>query len=244
MMPVVIVYIVRHGETEENRRAIIQGQRDTELNDAGRTQAHQVGSALEKIPFKKAWSSDLCRAAATAEEILKHHPDLELVKQPALRERYMGEWEGKAVKDRHAASRADASGRGQESVPDMSARVAQWWDENVHRYVKEVAGSVAIDGARDGGREEGSVSEGPVDPHAVLVVSHGYFIGLLLRGLIDSGTIGDAVGIAGGRVGNASVTVVEIGSDGRGLLSKFSDMGHLTGTQAWAGSTEADSHTR
>ena len=65
--PAVVVYIVRHGETEENRRAIIQGQKDTELNDAGRTQAYQVAGALEKVCFKKAWSSDLRRAAAVSQ---------------------------------------------------------------------------------------------------------------------------------------------------------------------------------
>jgi probable phosphoglycerate mutase len=61
--PTVIVYIVRHGETEENRRAIIQGQMDTVLNSAGRGQAQQAGVALAGVPFSRAWSSDLRRAS-------------------------------------------------------------------------------------------------------------------------------------------------------------------------------------
>ncbi|KAH7343272.1 hypothetical protein B0J17DRAFT_641683 [Rhizoctonia solani] len=31
-----LVYVIRHGETNENRLGIIQGQMDTQLNDAGR----------------------------------------------------------------------------------------------------------------------------------------------------------------------------------------------------------------
>ena len=154
----------------------------------------------------------------------------------------MGGWEGKAVRERHAASRADASGRGQESVSEMSARVARWWDENVQRFVEEIGRKNVADGGQGSGSRT-SEAEGSVEPEAVLVVSHGYFIGLLLRGLIDSGTIEDAVGVEAGRVGNASVTMVELDRDGRGRLTRFSDMGHLTGTQAWAGSTEAENES-
>ena len=32
-----LIYIIRHGETNENRQGIIQGQMDTQLNDAGET---------------------------------------------------------------------------------------------------------------------------------------------------------------------------------------------------------------
>ncbi|GAB1519608.1 hypothetical protein RhiTH_002676 [Rhizoctonia solani] len=50
-----LVYIVRHGETNENRMGIIQGQIDTQLNEAGR--------GLKDVNFVKAYSSDSSRAA-------------------------------------------------------------------------------------------------------------------------------------------------------------------------------------
>lgn len=56
------VYIVRHGETQENRDGIIQGQQDTELNANGMEQAQMVGEALKNAKIGVAFSSDLRRA--------------------------------------------------------------------------------------------------------------------------------------------------------------------------------------
>ena len=56
------VYLVRHGETQENREGIIQGQKDTELNEAGLKQAGLLGEALKDVKFSLGFSSDLKRA--------------------------------------------------------------------------------------------------------------------------------------------------------------------------------------
>ena len=61
-MAVAIVYLVRHGETDENRQKIMQGQQDTVLNAAGLEQAALTATALEHVPFVAAHSSDLRRA--------------------------------------------------------------------------------------------------------------------------------------------------------------------------------------
>ena len=66
-MALVRVYIVRHGETEENRNSIIQGHLDTQLNADGIEQARRVGKALQAVPFNLAFSSDLTRAAKVSE---------------------------------------------------------------------------------------------------------------------------------------------------------------------------------
>ena len=107
MAPALIVTIVRHGETEENRLRIVQGQLDTKLSDAGRKQADVVAAALAapEVPFSHAFSSDLSRSVEvrfssnwsgpssdrsdpkTAEAILRYHPHLRLQKQELLRER-------------------------------------------------------------------------------------------------------------------------------------------------------------
>ena len=56
------MYLVRHGETQENRRGIMQGHLDTELNAAGLGQAQLTADALDKVAFTAAHSSDLARA--------------------------------------------------------------------------------------------------------------------------------------------------------------------------------------
>lgn len=61
-MPAVRVYLVRHGETAENRAGIMQGQLDTELNEAGLDQARRTANALENVRFVAAHASDLQRA--------------------------------------------------------------------------------------------------------------------------------------------------------------------------------------
>ena len=86
-MDTVRVYIIRHGETEENRKKIIQGQLDTRLNSEGERQADLAAKALKDVPFDICYSSDLQRAADTAERILVYHPGLEVRTKTALRER-------------------------------------------------------------------------------------------------------------------------------------------------------------
>jgi probable phosphoglycerate mutase len=57
-----IIHIVRHGETDENKQGILQGQLDTVLNAHGVDQAQRVARALRSISFDVAFSSDLSRA--------------------------------------------------------------------------------------------------------------------------------------------------------------------------------------
>lgn len=61
-MSSVLVYLVRHGETDENRLGVIQGQLDTQLNNAGRQQVRHLASALENVEFQEVFVSSLSRA--------------------------------------------------------------------------------------------------------------------------------------------------------------------------------------
>lgn len=61
--PSAIIYLIRHGETNENRNKIIQGHLDTLLNEDGRLQAGMVGRAMKEVPIDVLYSSDLKRAA-------------------------------------------------------------------------------------------------------------------------------------------------------------------------------------
>jgi probable phosphoglycerate mutase len=56
------LYIVRHGQTELNKKGIIQGRgMDTDLNDEGRKQALQFFEAYKSVPFDKIYISELKR---------------------------------------------------------------------------------------------------------------------------------------------------------------------------------------
>ena len=81
------VYIVRHGQTEENKQKIIQGHLDTLLNSEGKSQANVVASALKDVPFDACYSSDLRRAADTAKQIMVHHSGVKTQTREAVREK-------------------------------------------------------------------------------------------------------------------------------------------------------------
>lgn len=94
------IVVVRHGETSYNASKIVQGHIDSELNEAGRRQAHAVAARLSKEPkFAAIYSSDLKRASETAKIIAStcNLPEVEL--DPALRERHLGDIQGLTLHD-------------------------------------------------------------------------------------------------------------------------------------------------
>lgn len=92
-MPSTTIVLARHGETDWNRDRRVQGQADTPLNDAGRTQARELAVLLAGEPFVAVYASDLARASETASIVAEHH-GLEVLPEPGLRERHFGTWEG------------------------------------------------------------------------------------------------------------------------------------------------------
>lgn len=87
--------LVRHGETEWNRQKRFQGQIDVPLNANGQQQAQQAAEFLKAISIQAAVTSPMLRPKETAEIILQHHPDVELVGNDRLVEIGHGLWEGK-----------------------------------------------------------------------------------------------------------------------------------------------------
>ena len=93
------VLLARHGETDDNREPLrFQGWRDTPLNDTGRRQAAELADRLAGEGIVSLWSSDLIRAAETA-EIVGHRLGLSATFDPRLREANRGRWEGRLFRD-------------------------------------------------------------------------------------------------------------------------------------------------
>jgi broad specificity phosphatase PhoE len=88
-----IFYIVRHGETDWNKKRIVQGQTETLLTELGLKQAEEVAKLLKKIQFDFAFSSDLFRSKKTTEIIALEH-NLEVQSSKLLREKRMGKLQG------------------------------------------------------------------------------------------------------------------------------------------------------
>ncbi|XAR61848.1 Phosphoserine phosphatase [Bertholletia excelsa] len=116
------IVVVRHGETAWNAEGRIQGHLDVELNEAGRQQATAVADRLSKeTKISAVYASDLKRAFETACIIASKCGVPEVIPDPNLRERHLGDLQGltfqEAVKlkgDAYAASMSESARTDQE----------------------------------------------------------------------------------------------------------------------------------
>jgi glucosyl-3-phosphoglycerate phosphatase len=83
----------RHGRTEWNASDRTQGHADVDLDDAGAEQAVAAAPRLAAYAPTLIVSSDLRRAARTA-DALAAITGLAVERDPRLRERYFGPWQG------------------------------------------------------------------------------------------------------------------------------------------------------
>ncbi|CED83840.1 Phosphoglycerate mutase [Phaffia rhodozyma] len=136
-----IVHLIRHGQTDDNANKIIQGQKDTPLNQAGIHQASLLASnafAPSVIDgWSYVWSSDLMRAAQTAKILLSASATPPtLMTTPRLRERYMSSLQGleiSALSSRPMPANA-------ETVPQMQARGLAFWKDEILSLAEKANG--------------------------------------------------------------------------------------------------------
>ena len=92
------IFLVRHGETVDNARQIMQGRVQGDLNERGREQALETARRLADEHIDVVISSDLRRAVQTAEIIAQPH-GLPVVQTPLLEERDWGSFTGRYIPD-------------------------------------------------------------------------------------------------------------------------------------------------
>lgn len=66
------LYVIRHGESETNRKKQWTGWMDVSLTDKGVSDAKKAGKLLGGVVFDKVYASDLKRAMQTAQTALPH----------------------------------------------------------------------------------------------------------------------------------------------------------------------------
>lgn len=86
------IYLIRHGQTDDNLHGIIQGQKNSPLNQTGKHQATKLADYLYTHHIDAIYSSDLDRAVATATPLAKKLK-LKIHQTPLIRERHMGPFE-------------------------------------------------------------------------------------------------------------------------------------------------------
>ncbi|MDJ1483809.1 histidine phosphatase family protein [Cytophagaceae bacterium YF14B1] len=142
------IYLIRHGETDYNRKGIVQGSGvDTDLNDLGRSQAQAFFEKYQHIPFKKVYTSVLKRAIQSVSGFLSL--GLPHEKYAGLNEISWGHREGQRITPEedayyHSVLAAWADGEdylridGGESPADVQARQKPVIDTIVSRPEEDV----------------------------------------------------------------------------------------------------------
>jgi probable phosphoglycerate mutase len=140
-----LIYVIRHGQTDWNAERRLQGQKDIPLNAIGREQARRNGIDLaeilkvEAIPFDFV-ASPMGRTRATMEimRAAMNLPAQDYRTDERLVEVSFGDWEGHTVKELKATVRDRVIERNRnkwdfippgddaESYEIMSWRVASW----------------------------------------------------------------------------------------------------------------------
>ncbi len=99
----VIIMLVRHGETDWNREEIFRGRIDVPLNKNGREQAKALAEATRMFHIDAVYSSPLSRSMETAKCVAKAHdldvrdrnvPPMGLGSAPGFIDLHYGEWQG------------------------------------------------------------------------------------------------------------------------------------------------------
>lgn len=145
-----VLVLVRHGQSEWNKKNLFTGWRDPGLTEQGIAEAHNAGRLLKAqgINFDIAYTSMLTRAQHTLAIILENlgQSDLNTVRDKALNERDYGELSGLNKDDARTQWGADKVLQwrrsydipppGGESLKDTAARVLPFYKQNIWPDVK------------------------------------------------------------------------------------------------------------
>lgn len=192
------LFLVRHGQTIQNKNRIIQGQIDGTLTETGRAQATEIGQLFKSVQFDRVYCSDLGRTRETFEFISREFdlpenpkPTVEYLK--LLRERSFGVYEGRPCEDykqlrkkEELFSRTFRSEKG-ESDEDVYKRALLFLRVIIEKYLKKKADGPASEETKeetnlDGGSLSQTKKKGGTPTQAtsplkkVMIVSHGGFL--------------------------------------------------------------------
>ena len=117
------LYLMRHGETVDNARQMMQGQSQGQLNATGVAQAEEARDRMAGVRFDAIVASDLRRSIETAEIMALPH-SITVTTTPLLRERDWGDFTGRFIPD----LKGEPWPPNVESMEHMMARAAEFLD--------------------------------------------------------------------------------------------------------------------
>ena len=191
------LWLVRHGETDWNKEARIQGFSDIPLNPYGLRQAEALKTRIGHEVFDYVYSSDLSRARQTA---MTCYPEIEPVLDERLREINLGQLEGRIRHELSAEEQQQLNWR----VAPFERKIPQGESHyDLHQRVSSWLNSLPESGR-------------------VIAFSHGGTISAILHSFTGRSASGDW----GFRLKNTSISKVVI-TEGFTLMDTVNDAVHL-----------------
>lgn len=129
-----MIYIIRHGQTDNNKAGIMLGRSDVPLNDKGREEARAAGEYFRNlhIIIDACYSSPLSRAIETA-ELVTGLDRSQIIIDEHLNEMDYGPYEGANLYDPPEAIRVfftdlvhNPAPEGMEPLPHVTARLGEF----------------------------------------------------------------------------------------------------------------------
>lgn len=93
-------YLIRHGETDFNKKRFFYGKADVSINETGKEQAALLHQLMKGRSISQVYTSQLKRTQETAAIIFPDHTPMAY---KALNERDFGLWEGRTANEIQAA---------------------------------------------------------------------------------------------------------------------------------------------
>jgi len=193
--------VVRHGQTEENTKGIIQGPL-VPLDGAGKKQAEMIAERLKDEKIDVAYVSDYKRTIDTVDVILQFHPETVVIRESALREKNTGIFVGrpnaeqKKAREESGLSFYEFKPEGGESLVDLQNRVLALYEKVVEQHPNKT----------------------------VLFVTHNGVIKTLLLHLMKK-TFIDWESI---NVPNTAITVIDVSKLGQNEIKTLNSSEHLS----------------
>jgi len=149
------LFLVRHGEIRQHKEKIFLGQADIPLSERGREQAAAAAEELLRYgaSAKRIYTSDLIRAAETAEIIRSRMNLSEVVPAPKLREMSLGEWDGRFISEIREKYPQEYQKRGENLLTYKYGNDSENYYDLQYRVMKGLRNILKQEQAAGGGRD-------------------------------------------------------------------------------------------
>lgn len=141
-----ILYVFRHGQSEDNLDFIFSGWRDPKLTELGKKQAEILAEKMKDEKIDLAITSRLARAKETLDIVVKHNQNVKIEIDDRIIERSYGDLQGTSKLEMYLENPEllenyrrgyDFPAKNGESLKMVEARVKEFLDELLPRMQQE-----------------------------------------------------------------------------------------------------------